>query len=237
MATGRILVLFASALTASAVSACSSIGPGTVQRDRLDYGSAIGDSWKQQTLANIVRLRYGDMPVFLEVAQVIAGYQLESTVGSSFTAGTADSATNSGTVGLFSAGGSVAASGKYIDRPTLIYAPLTGTSFLKQLATPIPPGALLFLLQSGYAADRVMPLVLNSINGVRNASVRGGVNHLADPRLLRLAQLIREAQLNDELHIRIERQKGEAETALLYFDPASTLRKLPNAMRSDPSCT
>lgn len=220
MATNRLLTMFATILATSAVSACNSIGPGTVQRDRMDYGSAIGDSWKQQTLANIVKLRYGDMPVFLEIAQVIAGYQLESTVGTSFTAGTADAATNSGTVGLFSAGGSVAASGRYIDRPTLIYAPLTGTSFLKQLATPIPPGVLLFLLQSGYAADRVMPLILNSINGVRNASSRGGVNHPADPQFYRLTQLIRESQLNDELQIRIERPKTEKEAAFIILRPS-----------------
>jgi len=35
----------------------SSLGPGTVSRDRFDYGRSIGESWKHQTLLNIVRLR------------------------------------------------------------------------------------------------------------------------------------------------------------------------------------
>jgi hypothetical protein len=56
------------------VAACTSIGRGTVSHDRIDYASAIGNSWKEQTLLNIVKLRYVDMPIFLEVAQVIAGY-------------------------------------------------------------------------------------------------------------------------------------------------------------------
>ena len=55
---------------------CRSIGPPTVSRDRIDYLTAIGNSWKQQTLLKIVKLRYGDIPVFLEITQAIAGYQI-----------------------------------------------------------------------------------------------------------------------------------------------------------------
>jgi hypothetical protein len=83
----------AGALIAIAVFACSSIGPPTVRRDRIDYMTAIGEAWKQHTLLNIVKLRYGDLRIFVEVAQVIAGHQFQSilTVGfnaSNFTAST-----------------------------------------------------------------------------------------------------------------------------------------------------
>jgi hypothetical protein len=77
----------AAAVLAALVAACVGVGPGTVPHDRIDYGSAIGDSWKQQTLLNIVKPRYADMPIFLEVAQVIAGYQLQSAVTGSVTLG------------------------------------------------------------------------------------------------------------------------------------------------------
>jgi len=56
------------------LTGCQSFGPHTVSTDRFDYSSAIADSWKQQTLLNIVKLRYGDMPIFLEIAQVIADW-------------------------------------------------------------------------------------------------------------------------------------------------------------------
>jgi hypothetical protein len=78
--------LAAAALSFSVV-ACASIGPATVPHDRIDYASAIGNSWKEQTLLNIAKLRYADMPIFLEVSQVIAGYQLQSTVTGSVTLG------------------------------------------------------------------------------------------------------------------------------------------------------
>ena len=59
---------------------CSHIGPKTVPRDRFDYNTAIADSWKEQTLLNIVKLRYADMPLLGEVASVVSGYTLEGSV-------------------------------------------------------------------------------------------------------------------------------------------------------------
>ena len=60
----------------SALTGCGSIGPHTVARDRFDYTGALGDSWKEQMLINTVKLRYGDTPVFLDVASVISQYQV-----------------------------------------------------------------------------------------------------------------------------------------------------------------
>ena len=215
MKTRRVSARVACALIAFAVSACTSVGPATVPRDRIDYGTAIGDSWKQQTLLNIVKLRYGDMPIFLEIAQVIAGYQVEGTISAG-----ANAANNTaGVVGPFTSGGSILAQGKYTDRPTLIYAPLTGNDFLKKLMTPLPPSAVLFVLQSGYSADFVMTIALDSINGINNESKRG-MKRPGDPQFFRLAQLVRDLQLAGAVQVRIERGKGDSETSLIVFGPS-----------------
>jgi hypothetical protein len=195
--------------------ACRSIGPATVPRDRIDYLGSLGNSWKQQTLLNIVKLRYGDVPTFLEVSQVIAGYQLQTTVAGGLTAGNASAAT----IGPFVVSGTAAVGDTYTDRPTVIYAPLTGVDFLKQLMTPIPPGAVLFMLQSGYSAKVILPLILDSINGVNNES-RRGMRRAADPRFTRLVELLTELQLSGSVQTRIDRPKEGGETDLIIFGPS-----------------
>ena len=64
----RITVLISVLLFAG----CTGIGPPTVDRDRFDYVSAISESWKRQTLLNLIKVRYLDAPVFMDVASVIS---------------------------------------------------------------------------------------------------------------------------------------------------------------------
>jgi len=211
--------ILATALIASMISACSSIGPATVPRDRADYSAAIGDSWKQQTLRNIIKLRYGDFPVFMEIAQVITGYSLITSATASFSAANFTPSSIGGPVPAI--GGSANVGATYVDRPTVVYAPLTGNDFIKMLMRPIPPSAVLFLLQSGYPATTVLPIAIDSINGVANESRRAGMSRPGDPAFFRLAQLLYELQRANALQIRVDRARDNSETSVVGFPPVN----------------
>ena len=59
---------------------CASVGPFTVARDRVDDDHAITTSWKRTMLLNMVKLRYGDTPTFIDVSSIINSYTLEGQV-------------------------------------------------------------------------------------------------------------------------------------------------------------
>jgi hypothetical protein len=100
-----------------------------VTRDRFDYTGAVGESWKSQMLLNLVKLRYGDTPVFLDVGQIVSGYTVQGTfsaLGSVFsTSGVVPGVPNSSVT--------LGAQGQYTDRPTITYTPLAGERFARSL--------------------------------------------------------------------------------------------------------
>jgi hypothetical protein len=205
----RINFLVLAAVGLSIVSGCRSIGPATVARDRYDYSSSISESWKRQTLLNIVKLRYLDPPIFVDVGQIVAGYSLET----SFNAGGQISSATAiqGNSALF--GGQL----RFIDRPTVTYTPLTGNKFVKALMTPLIPESVFFMIQSGWPADGVLMASVASLNGLKNqeTSVTGVTP--PDPDFLRVLELLRNIQRSGAVSLRVQQDVSKKQTSLLTF--------------------
>jgi hypothetical protein len=220
-------LITAALVFALAMTGCQSFGPHTVTADRFDYSSAIADSWKQQTLLNIVKLRYLDLPVFVDVSSVVAGYSLQTGIG---------------VAGMLSTGNAIqgntlSGTGQaiYTDRPTITYTPLTGQKFLRGLMTPIAPKNIFSMLQSGYAADFVLGLTVESLNGVRNRTASAGAAGEAEPEFVRVLQLMREVQLAGAVGMRLQEDKDKDTTAVMFFRrenlPPEILDKLAEIRR------
>lgn len=185
-------------LFASLLASCAGVGPGTVARDRFDYTGAIADSWKQQMLLNIVKLRYGDAPVFLDVASVINQYSVESQVDLRlwWAHPITSAVTNSQSAG---------AAARYIDRPTITYLPISGEKFARYLMKPIPPPSVLSLVQAGYPIDMVFRAMISTINGIRNRYGGGARARLADPEFYPLLSRLRKIQDSGGMGFRVQK--------------------------------
>jgi len=188
---------------------CHSIGPGTVARDRFDYSGSISESWKRQTLLNIVKLRYLDPPIFVDVGQIVAGYQLQTAASIGGTI-SSDRAVQGNFLNL-------GAAGTYIDRPTITYTPLTGNKFVKGLMTPLTPESVFFMIQSGWPADGVLFATVALINGLKNQeSSIAGVTP-PDPEFMRVLQLMRKIQLSGAVAMRIKLDNQKQQSTILTF--------------------
>jgi len=223
--------LCALVLAVFAASGCRSVGPGTVAAGRLDYSSAIAESWKQQTLLNIVKLRYMDTPIFVDVGQIVSGYSLETGLSAAAVAmphTTGDQL-------------QVQGSSKFTDRPTITYVPLTGSRFIAGLMTPIPPDSLFAAIQSGWPADVLLRLVVGSINGLKNDEGSLGGRAAPDAEFVRAVNLMRAVQVAGALTFRVVRGKAGDQSAILVFrqnnipaEAADQLRELSALLRLEP---
>ena len=104
----------------------------------------------------------GDAPIFLDVASVINQYSVEQEFG----LGASAEIYNRGEPSFISP--NIRAGGRYTDRPTITYSPITGEKFARSLMTPSAQSAVLNLVQSGYPFDMVFRFAVQSINGIQN---------------------------------------------------------------------
>jgi len=209
MASIKMLMVVLLSVGVTVFSGCVSIGPQTVARDRFDYTGAIGDSWKEQMLVNTVKLRYGDTPVFLDVASVISQYQAAAQVnlGLTWVHPITQTATNTQSVGGIA---------QYAERPTITYTPLSGEKFARSLMKPLPPPAVLSLIQAGYPIDLVLRFCVHTFNGVRNRYGGSARAHPADPEFYPLLERMRRIQDSGAIGLRVQKT-NETEGVVMSF--------------------
>lgn len=216
---GQTLKVGALAFAAAvALAGCAGIGPERVTRDRFDYVAAISDSWKQQMLLNLLKVRYSDAPVFLDVSSVIASYTLGATAsvkGEYAPPGRGD------TLGGIGIGATVE------ERPTITFAPLAGEKFARSLMTPLPVSAILYLLQAGFPADIVLRAATISVNGLENAYGGRENARAGNPRFAELLSALRAAQRAGVIDVR-QKSPKDRDVAILAFHPT---RETPETAR------
>jgi hypothetical protein len=209
-----------SALVVAALAGCASVGPATMPEDRLAYTMAVARSLEEQILLNIVRSRHGEAPTFVDVSQIVAGYEFRREGDLS-----AEAHFNNRTDSFAGAGVGIG----FTEKPTLTYAPLHGEAFARTVVAPIPPHLVLLLLQSGWGAEAVLNMSVSSLNGYRNRMPRMGHSSPADPEFARISKLMRELQELGAVDFNIPEQKEKdadrdrKRTIFLVLRPSSNV--------------
>ena len=151
--------LIGAILVTAPLPGCKALGPGRIPPDQFNYNAAVARSSNEQMLLNIVRLRYLQVPDFLTVSSVIAGYTYQGGVG----------VAGQRAIDRFDetfVGGSANLS--YTERPTITYTPLAGKEFSRRLLQTIPIEVLFSLGQSGWSPEILFRMAVQRIGETEN---------------------------------------------------------------------
>jgi hypothetical protein len=189
---------FAAAALALTLSSCVSLGPTTIRQDRTLYNSAVQQTEAQQLLLNIVRQRYNDPVLFLDVTSITSSKTRTASASLSAMFPKFGFNSSEGEVG-----------GEFEDSPVISYAPNNGEKFVTQMLTPLDLRTITLMLQSGWSIERVMLVTGDSLNGVPNA------------KLGALVSALRELQRTGDLTLGVEAGTGDDDVpkvTLLFSD-------------------
>lgn len=191
------------------LAGCTSIGPASIDYSRTGFNEAIQRTDAQQLLLNIVRQRYNDPVMFLEVTAVSSSMSRSGNMNLSgfFPTGLGVKESYNGGLG-----------GSLTESPLIFYAPNTGEKFVRQILTPIDLRTISLLLQSGWSIERVLLIAADSINGLRN-------NVTGDNEYPALAKHLRTLQRNNRLAFAIERDANGLDVLAMIPTPGTANEK------------
>ncbi len=142
-------------LTCIAMSGCSGLGPDHLERSRGAYIEALAQTDREELLANIIRLRYREAPVFMQISSITAAPSLEVGVDSDLAIGPGEAQT-----------GIVKPNLTYKQSPTIVYQPLLGKDFARELLVPLGLPSVLLMIENGWPIPTVLKTTVSAVNGI-----------------------------------------------------------------------
>lgn len=191
-------------------SGCASTGPRDIKDTHLEYGAALNSTLDQQLLTNLVRLKYRENPLFLEISSITDSHELGMTAGFKdarfYHSHAPAGVTNQQyfTPQIFFQDSRT---------PTISYHPLRGQEFLQHLMTPLPFSAALLMSQSGWKLERVFNLCIEKINDVDNASNASGPTPRVKPdfeKFYRMTSLLQKLEYEHKLTLGLDDETHSA---------------------------
>ncbi len=137
---------------------CGCVGPKAIRYTRLKYNEVMRDTNDQQLLLNIVRLRYADSPVFIDLPNITS--QFEASGRGNYLGGYGNQVKAPASLGF----GELSLR----DTPTLSYHPREGREIAKAMLTPLSAD-LFIVVNAGANLEQLLLMTINDANDVPNA--------------------------------------------------------------------
>lgn len=211
------------------LGACARLGPTTLHVERNKYNLAVQRTNDEQLLLNLVRLKYRDTPLFLEVTSVTSQFTLKTSADAS-------ASLSSSRAGIFGLGAGVELS----EKPTVSYTPLQGEKFIKQLLAPISMQSIALMYHSGWSIDRIFRLCLQRMSDLKNATGASGPTPERAPDFedfARASKLLRFLHVRDAIDI-LHDPNQNPPGLILRIDPDAwelpEMRELAGLLKVEP---
>jgi hypothetical protein len=172
-------------ITCALLTGCITVGPKLVSGSRTDYNVVLRQADDEQMLLNLVRLRYRDRSMFLELSALNTQFSVTSEVEAGSEFGRIND--------FYGLGGTVTLE----EAPTVSYTPLRGADFVQRVLTPISLETLILLDTSGWNTERVVRLLVDRMNQLENAKGANGPTPMQTPdykEFKRMAFLLRQLE-------------------------------------------
>ncbi len=189
--TVLVLLVLAGALAGGCIQ-----GHRAFRASHAAHNEAIRSRINEELLLNVVRLRYRDAPLFLQVGSVVAQFQFSGSLGGAVSVN--ESAPD--------AAGASAGIGR-TETPTYTFTPLQDNDFVQRLLRPIDIEVAVLLQRSGWSLDRVLRLTVQNLGGLDNATSASGPTPDRAPayeRFRRASRALRTLQAEGALAIGYE---------------------------------
>jgi len=161
---------------------CTKHGPVFLQSERSQYNQAIQKTNDEQLLLNLVRLKYHDTPLFMEVHNIASQFTLQKNM--------VISTALQGAKGIFIQGASTLVE----ESPTISYSPLHGENFVQGVLTAISLKTIVLLFHSGWSVERVFKVCLQRIDKLKNAPGASGPTPKIAPKTKKFFQAVKYLQ-------------------------------------------
>ena len=185
---------------------CMQVGPKHLKSERSDYNVAIQKTNDEQLLLNLVRLKYHDTPLFMEVQNIASQFTLQNDIGLS-------TQLQAGAKGIFTPDASTFVE----EKPTLSYSPLHGESFVKGVLTAVSLKTIALLFRSGWSVERIFKVCLQRIGKLKNAPSASGPTPKIAPKtgkFFKSVKFLRELQVQGGLNLTHRISNGESQLVI-----------------------